>query len=80
MGYVTVCDPDKLVTRPGLPLTAGALDGTKTGKFYGEPYGQFVAALVAAGLSENINFDAPWKELGSKGKTDRRCADFLESA
>ena len=68
MGYITVCDPEKLVARPELPLTAGALDGTKTGKFYGEPHGQYTAALRAAGGLSGIDYTRPWKELSPEAK------------
>jgi len=63
LGWLTVCDPDRLLTDPGRPLTAGALDGTKTGRFYGEPDGQYVAALRAAGEARGIDFDVPYREL-----------------
>jgi len=32
---ITVCDPEMLVTAPEKSILDGALNGTKTGKFYG---------------------------------------------
>ena len=68
MGCLTVCDPEKLVTGPRLPLTGGALAGTKTGRFYGEPHGQYAAALRAAGKLSGIDFDKPWEELAAEAR------------
>ncbi|MEI7726747.1 MAG: excinuclease ABC subunit UvrA [Bacteroidota bacterium] len=63
LGYQTVCDPEKLVTDPKKPLLAGALDGTKTGKFYGDPYGQYVATLKAVAEKYGFDFTMPWDEI-----------------
>ena len=49
LGTVTVTDPERLITDAARSLLAGAMNGTKTGRFYGDPHGQFVAALMAAG-------------------------------
>lgn len=68
IGSITACDPERLVTDPERPLTAGALDGTKTGKFYGEPDGQYVATLQAAGKILNLDFGRPWKDLTAKAR------------
>ncbi len=71
IGAITACDPELLVTDPRRPLTAGAMDGTKTGRFYGEPDGQYVATLRAAGRALGIDFDIPWTRLD---KAARRVA------
>ncbi len=68
LGLLTVCDPDRLVTDPGRPLTDGALDGTKTGRFYGERHGQYVAALRAAGREAGVDFDVPYRDLGEEAR------------
>jgi excinuclease ABC subunit A len=68
LGSLTVCDEDKLVTDPGKPLVAGALDGTKTGRFYGEPYGQYVAALMTAGEKAGVDFSVPYRELDAQAR------------
>ena len=39
------------------------MDGTKTGRFYGDPHGQFVAALRAAGEAAGMDFSRPYKDL-----------------
>jgi len=63
LGHLLVGDPDKLVTHPQLSLLAGALDGTKTGRFYGEPDGQYVATLLQAGRTLGLDFSVPWCDL-----------------
>ena len=63
LGSQTVCDPARLITDPAKPLPGGALDGTKTGKFYGDPFGQYMATLQAAGTRRGIDFMQPWFEL-----------------
>ena len=68
LGSRTVCDPDKLVTYPEKSLLAGALDGTKTGKFYGEPYGQYIATLRTVGEKHGIDFSCSWSALSPEHK------------
>ncbi|MDP1621260.1 MAG: excinuclease ABC subunit UvrA [Bacteroidales bacterium] len=68
LGYLTVCDPEKLITHPEKSLLAGAMDGTKTGRFYGDPFGQYVATLRAVGQKYGIDFFIPWNELPVSGK------------
>jgi len=63
LGYKIVCDPIKLVSDPELPLTQGAMNGHKSGKFYGDPYGQFTATLVTVGKESSIDFSVAWKDL-----------------
>lgn len=63
LGSLTVCDPERLVTHPEKALHEGALDGTKTGKFYGDPDGQYIATLFAAAESAGTDVRVPWSEL-----------------
>ena len=65
IGSVPRCDPELLVTDPSKPIAAGALDGTRVGKYLAEADGQFVATLRAAG--PDVDWDKPWEEL-SEGK------------
>lgn len=60
-GTVSRCDPARLVTDPSRPITAGAMDGTRVGKYLGEADGQFLATLRAAGPS--VDWDLPFAEL-----------------
>ena len=60
---MTVADPERLITDPKRSLLAGAMDGTKTGRFYGDPHGQYVAALEAAGAAAGIDFSKPYEDL-----------------
>ncbi len=68
LGSLTACDADRLVTHPGKPLIAGALDGSKRGRFYAEPYGQYVAALLTAGAKYDIDYTLPYRDLDSNAK------------
>lgn len=68
IGSLTACDPQRLVTHPDRPLTAGAMDGTKTGRFYGERGGQYVAVLRAAGKASGHEYDVPWDSLGTEAR------------
>ncbi len=68
LGEITVCDPDKLITNPEKPLADGAMNGHKTGKFYGDPNGQYIAVLYAAGEINNMDFTAPWIRLDNRAK------------
>ena len=58
LGSVERCDPDRLITDPSAPLTAGAMDGTRVGRYLGEPDGQFLATLRAAG--PEVDWDRPF--------------------
>jgi excinuclease ABC subunit A len=69
LGSTSECDPEKLVTHPERPIVAGAMDGHKTGRFYGDPDGRYVATLRAVGLALGIDYDRPWRDL------DRRAQD-----
>jgi len=60
-GSVSRCDPAQLITDPSRPITAGAMDGTRVGKYLGEADGQFLATLRAAGPS--VDWDRPFAEL-----------------
>ena len=68
LGTSVVCDPEKLVANPNLPLVAGALNGTKTGKFYGDPNGQYVATLLEVGRLHVCDFSKPWNLLSEQEK------------
>ena len=63
LGTMSECDPGKLITHPQRPLLDGAMDGHKTGRFYGERDGQYVATLRAAGLATGIDFGVAWQDL-----------------
>ncbi|HOW84835.1 MAG TPA: AAA family ATPase [Candidatus Aminicenantes bacterium] len=63
LGTVTVTDPERLITDPAKSLLAGAMDGTATGRFYGDPHGQHVAALRAAGAAAGMDFAKAWRDL-----------------
>jgi len=66
LGLIQACDPLRLVVRPQLPLDGGAMDGTRYGAYLGEPDGQHVALLRAAGLALGLDFSPPWDRLGPR--------------
>jgi excinuclease ABC subunit A len=66
LGTRTVCDPDKLITDPGKSINEGALNGTKTGRFYGDPFGQYVHTLKAAGSKHGIDYEKSWSLLSEQ--------------
>lgn len=68
LGFQTVCDAEKLVSHPEKALVAGALDGSKAGKFYGDVYGQYVATLDAVGIAKGKDFSQAWNTLSAEAK------------
>ena len=68
IGTITVCDKNKLISDPSLPLISGALNGSKTGKFYGDPNGQYVNTLIAIGKIRNIDFSVPYNKLSCEAQ------------
>ncbi|MBU0765795.1 MAG: excinuclease ABC subunit UvrA [Bacteroidetes bacterium] len=70
LGVITVCDPDKLVSNRELSLLNGAMDGHKSGKYYGDPYGRYTAILARVGEIFGIDFSIPYSEL------DKQAADI----
>jgi len=68
LGQITICDPEMLVTNPERSILAGAMDGTKTGRFYGDPFGQYVATLKAVGQMHEVDFSVPWDQLSDTGR------------
>jgi len=68
LGSVWVCSSAKLVTHPERSLLAGALDGTKTGRFYGEEFGQYVSILKAVGERHAIDYSKRWSALTAMEK------------
>jgi len=63
VGHIMSADPGRLVTDPSRPIAAGAMAGHKTGRFYGDPHGQHMAVLTAAGAALGIDFGRPWADL-----------------
>ena len=64
-GVVMQPDAEKLISHPHKSLMDGALSGTKTGIFYGDPFGQYVATLLAAGKHVGIDFSLPFCDLNA---------------
>jgi len=68
LGYELSCDPDKLISHPELALQNGAMKATKAGKFYGDPFGQYMATLNEVGKQLNIDYSIPWNDLTDNAK------------
>jgi len=68
LGVKIVCDPTSLITHPEKSIVDGAMDGTKTGKFYGDPYGQYIATLQTVGRKFGYDFSKAWNALSEKEK------------
>ncbi len=68
LGHVVECDPAKLITDVSRPLESGAMSGHKTGRFYGDPHGQHMATLAAAGQALGIDFTVPWDALADRAR------------
>jgi len=68
LGFSYVPDMEKLITDATKPIISGALDGSKTGKFYGEPNGQYIAILQSVGKHKGADFSTPWHNLSIKEK------------
>lgn len=63
LGYKLSANPEKFITNSELPIISGALSGTKTGKFYGDEYGQFVAILKSVGNKYHFDYSKPVNNL-----------------
>ena len=68
LGVVRECDPAALITHPDRSLLAGAMDGHKTGRFYGDPDGRYIATLQAAGEAVGIDFGSAWRDLDAPAR------------
>ncbi|MHC1708186.1 MAG: hypothetical protein AB9842_11800 [Bacteroidales bacterium] len=63
LGYQLKCSPEKLITHPGRSVLDGAMMGHKAGLFYGDPFGQYIAALKAAADHLRMDISMPWDQL-----------------
>jgi excinuclease ABC subunit A len=68
LGHALACDPAKLITDPSKPLSGGAMGGHKAGRFYGDPHGQHMATLAAAGAALGLDVSAPWEALSKRAR------------
>jgi excinuclease ABC subunit A len=68
LGTVRECDPAALITHPDRGLLAGAMDGHKTGRFYGDPDGRYVATLRAAAAAAGVDFSVAWRDLDAPAR------------
>lgn len=68
LGFELTCDPEKLITNPELAIADGAMNGSKPGKFYGDPFGQHMAILTEVGKINDIDFNLPWNDLSEKAQ------------
>ncbi|MCF8365450.1 MAG: excinuclease ABC subunit UvrA [Bacteroidales bacterium] len=68
LGTKTLCDPNLLISNPEKSLADGAMNGHKWGKFYGDPFGQYIHTLNAAGERLGFDFEKSWMELSEEEK------------
>jgi excinuclease ABC subunit A len=68
LGFITKCDPEKLISNSSKSLLDGAMNGSKPGKFYGESNGQYVAILMAVGKKYGIDFSLPYNSLNEEAR------------
>jgi len=68
LGYQTICDTHLLISNPEKSILDGAMNGSKPGRFYGDPFGQYVATLKTVGAKNNIDYSIAWKKLPAKAK------------
>ncbi|HOW50813.1 MAG TPA: ATP-binding cassette domain-containing protein [bacterium] len=68
LGFLRKTDPLKLISHPDRPLIAGALDGTPTGRSYGEPDGKTIAMLQAMCAVHGIDLTQPYNALSDAAR------------
>ncbi len=68
LGFSYIPDVEKVISNPEKPIINGAMDGSKTGKFYGDPNGQYIAILQAVGKTKGIDFSKAWNKLSLEEK------------
>lgn len=66
LGATSGCDPALLVTDPDRPLADGAMAGTRPGRFFTEPDGQYIATLQAA--LGDVDLSVPWRALSEAAR------------
>ncbi len=68
LGFINVADPDKFVTDGEKSLMNGAMNGSKQGKFYGNPDDRFVAILGTVGEVKGMDYSKPWNQLDENAR------------
>ncbi len=68
LGFLRKTDPLKLISHPDRPLIAGALDGTPTGRSYGEEHGKTIAMLQAMCAVHGIDLTLPYNALSDAAR------------
>jgi len=69
LSFIRTADPEKLISNPELSVFEGALKAHKTGRFYGDKNGKYLAILSAVEESMGLDFHKPWDAL-SDGERD----------
>lgn len=63
LGSIPSCDAERLITDASRSLLDGAMDGHKTGRYYGDAVGRHVALLRTVGAEHGVDFGRPWAAL-----------------
>ncbi len=65
IGAIKEADPAQLITHPHLSVYQGAMKGTKAGRFFADPDGQYLAVLKAVEQVSEKNFSCSWESMTS---------------
>lgn len=68
LGTIITCDENRLITDPKKSILGGAMSGTKTGRFYGDTDGQYMATLKAVGNRHHIDYQQSYALLTDSEK------------
>ena len=68
LGTRMACDIERLVSSPDRSLWQGAMEGSKLGRYLGEPHGQHLATLATVGEALGLELDLPWRELEERAR------------
>jgi excinuclease ABC subunit A len=68
IGKIRTTDPDKLISHPNLSIVNNAMKGTRLGKYYGDPYGRYIAIIQKIADEKGFDISVPWQDLNSETK------------
>ncbi|MBI9034111.1 MAG: excinuclease ABC subunit UvrA [Bacteroidales bacterium] len=68
LGIIKSADPEKLITHPEKSILDGAMNGSKSGKFYGDPFGQYISTLKAVAERFQLDLSPTWNDLNEKSR------------
>ena len=66
LGRKLVADCQKMISHPGKSILSGAMNGSKLGKFYGDPHGQYIATLLQVAEELELDIEKSWSETDAQ--------------